>query len=146
MQPENRSRFSSLLFTPSQVITICIAFLFFVIGSYGLFVDNLREAIPKAYIPYQIPYVIVSQKGFPDISQTVAELVDKIRVDQVTHNAFLLEVDFNFWHQISELNINEEKTWAFDTFLEYAGEFYTLSYYCVLENPYTLRCAPLILS
>jgi len=146
MEAEDRSRFPPLLFTPSQVITICISFVFFAIGTYGLLIQNTKEIIPKTYVSYQTSYVIVSQAGFQDISQTISELVDTILADQMAHNPFLLEADYRFWHQISELNIDDEQTWAFDTFLEYDNEFHTASYYCVLENPYTLRCTPLILS
>lgn len=145
METENQSRFPPLLFTPSQVITICISFVFFAIGTYGLLTQNTKDVIPKTYVPSQIPYVIVSQAGFQDISQTISDLVDKILADQITHNPFLREAEYHFWHQISELNIHDEQTWAFDTFLEYDNNYHTASYYCVLENPYTLRCAPLIL-
>ena len=145
MEEENRIGFSSLLFTPSQVMTICISFLFCVIGTYGLLVQNAREAIPQPYIPYQTSYVVVSQTEFRDISETISNLADKIRADQVIHNTFLLEAEYNFWHQISELTVNNETTWAFDTFLEYDGDYNASSYYCVLDNPSTLRCAPLIL-
>ena len=146
MEADNRSRFPPILFTPAQVITICISFVFFVIGGYGLLIQNTREAIPKTYIPYQTSYVILSQSGFLDISQTISDLVDKIRADQIAYNLFLLEFDYKFWHQISELTVDDEQTWAFDTFLEYDNNYYSLSYYCVLDNPYILSCTPLILS
>lgn len=133
-----------LSFTGSQVITICISFLFFIVGGYGLFRDSVEEVItPDVYTPHRIPYVMVSRVGFANIENSIQEFADKVQQDQLQFNRFLYELDYNFYHRVTEVELDGTTVWMVDAFLEYADVYFVLAYYCELDNLYTFRCTPL---